>query len=149
MKRYFLTLLMTFSVFLSGCVGYNPVAVAETPEQKADAVYATFVIFEERAADLAARPGTPQGVINSLARADRVVKPIMDSLQAAVSEVERVRADISAGGDSTEDMLIVVTLNLEKWLIEAAPALQARIDAVAGAADRVSIGYVRHEWRTA
>ena len=149
MKRYFLTLLMTCSIFLSGCGSWNPVAVAETPEQKADAVYATFVIFEERAADLAARPGTPQSVINSLARADRVVKPIMDSLQTAVSEVAKVRADIAAGGDSTEDMLVVVTLNLEKWLIEAAPALQALIDAVAGASDRVGLGYVRLEWRYA
>jgi hypothetical protein len=149
MKRYFLTLLMTASIFLAGCSGYNPVAVAETPEQKADAVYATFVIFEERAADLAAKPGTPQSVINSLARADRVVKPIMDNLQAAVSEVAKVRADIARGGDSTQDMLTVVTLNLEKWLIEAAPALQALIDAVAGAGDRVGIGYVRLEWRYA
>lgn len=149
MKRYFLTLVMTCSIFLSGCAGYNPVAVAETPEQKADAVYATFVIFEERAADLAAKPGTPQGIINSLARADRVVKPIMDNLQAAVSEVAKVRADIAAGGDSTADMLVVVTLNLEKWLIEAAPALQALIDAVAGADERVSVGYGRHEWRYA
>lgn len=149
MKRYFLTLVMTLSVFLSGCAGYNPVAVAQTPEQKADAVYATFVLFEQRAVSLAERSGTPQSVINSLARADRVVKPIMDSLQAAVSEVERVRADIATGGDSTQDMLVVVTLNLEKWLIEAAPALQALIDAVTSASDRVGLGYDRLEWRYA
>lgn len=147
MKRYLLTFIVMLNVALAGCAGYNPVAVAETPEQKADAVYATFVLFEQRAVSLAERAGTPQSVINSLARADRVVKPIMDSLQAAVSEVERVRADIAAGGDSTQDMLVVVTLNLEKWLIEAAPALQALIDAVASADDRVSIGLTRLEWR--
>lgn len=148
MKRYFLTLLMTCSVFLAGCGSYSPVAVAETPEQKADAVYATFVIFEERAVSLAERPGTPQSVINSLARADRVVKPIMDSLQAAVSEVAKVRAELAAG-DSTQDMLTVVTINLERWLIEAMPALQALIDAVTSASDRVSIGFDRLEWRYA
>ena len=149
MRRYFLSLLMALSVFLAGCEGTNPVAVAQTPEQKADAMYATFVLFEERAADLAAKPGTPQSVINALARADRVVKPIMDNLQAAVTEVAKVRADIAAGGDSTQDMLTVVTLNLEKWLLEAAPALQALIDAVTTADERVSIGYERLEWRFA
>lgn len=138
MRRLYLIVTALILGMLSGCAGYNPVAVAETPEQKADAMYDTFLVYKQQAVNLAQKPGTPQSVINALASADRVVTPIMNSMQAAVSVVGKVRAELSAG-INTQDMLDSVTLNLERWIIEAGPALQALIDAVATAQTRASL----------
>ena len=138
MRSMYLIILALSLGWLSGCAAYNPVAVAETPEQKADAMYDTFLAYKQQAVNLARAPGTPQTVINALAKADRVVSPIMDSLQDAVIAVERVRADLSAGS-GTEELLTIATLNLEKWLYEAAPAVQALIDAVATAKSRAAV----------
>lgn len=149
MKRLIAAILLVASMSMTACTSINPVAVAETPTQKADALYDTFLVYKQLAVDLAQKPGTPQSVINTLARADRVVTPVMNNLQAAVLEVEAVRSEIAAG-TGTEQKLIVVTNNLDRWMLEAIPALQALIDAVSNARNTAfnDTGQLtRLEWR--
>ena len=75
----------------------NPFAVAETPVQQADALYGVYVIALEQAAEIAAYPETSPDVVRHLAEAAALVKPLMDGMQLALAEYERIRAAIDAG----------------------------------------------------
>lgn len=113
----------------TGCSVLQPVRVAETPEQKADALYATYVIFQRRAVAIAEQPATPDRVVQALARADAAAAPVMNSMYDALLLVNTVRDEVRAG-ETPEEQLTVVTLNLERWVDEAVPLVYALLEAV-------------------
>lgn len=78
------------AVFMA-CTGINPVKQAETFEQKAFALYGTYVVFQGKAAELVQEPAVPQDVKDSLRAADRVSYPAAESLVDAAMEVGEIR----------------------------------------------------------
>lgn len=119
------------AVSVAACTG-NPVQQAETVEQKAYALYGTYVIFQERAAELVQDTATPENVKQALREADRVAYPVAESLVEAVLEVETIRQQVAAGMTSEERLTIAIS-NLSTIYFSAAPKLLAVIVAVKGA----------------
>lgn len=116
---------------LSGCGTTSAVKQAESPEQKAYALYGTYVIFQEKAAELVQDSTTPEGVKQTLRDADRVAYPVAESLVDAVIEVEAIRQQVAAGMTPEEKLTIAIS-NLSTIYFSAAPKLLAVVAAVKG-----------------
>jgi hypothetical protein len=130
MRRLLTIPLLILSSIIAGCAS-NPLKEAETAEQKAFAVYGTFVVAEETAAKLVLAPGVPANVKEALRRADREAKPAADALLAAAQEVILVRRELAAG-TTTEQKLQIATTNLLMWYESARPKVQALVDVIKG-----------------
>lgn len=80
-----LALAMTLAVLAScGTLGVrNPVATAQTPEQKAYALVELYRVAVEEAADIAEAPTTPRSVISVLQQAEKIATPLALELKAA------------------------------------------------------------------
>lgn len=74
----------------SAC-GSNPVRQAETFEQKAYALYGTYVIFQGKAAELVQDSVTPERVKQALRDADKAAYPVAEVLVDASVEVADIR----------------------------------------------------------
>jgi hypothetical protein len=126
---FFLLLLM---VGLQGCGAANPVARAETVEQKAYATYGTFVIIEEQAAKLVSSGQIPDRAVRAIASADARAKPVADSLLDALMEFEQIRDEFEAGGTG-EARYVAAVDNLNDWIARAGPLINNLVSAVKGA----------------
>ena len=121
-------------LFVAGCQSANPIAAAETNEQRAYAAYGTFVIFQEKAADLAEDPAIPNGVKLRIIAAEERAKPVADSLLDAYAEFLAIKAQFDAG-QSTEEAVLIASNNLNDWITRLAPLVNELIRNVKGAAD--------------
>ncbi len=124
--------LIVATAAMSACGSLNPLARAQTVEQKAYAAYGQFLIVEEQAAAIVQEPSVPASAKQAVARADTVAKPVADKLLAAVLAVGQVRDDIAAG-KSTEEKLLISTANLQRWYDEVLPLVRDLASAVKGA----------------
>lgn len=116
---------------LSGaaCQQINPVGAADTVEQKAFALYGTYVIFAEKAADLAERPEVSNSVKLRLIQAEERASPVVDSMLEAVAEVEEIRAELNA----SDDRLATALVSLNDWVTRVGPLIDELIREVRGA----------------
>ncbi len=121
-------------VALSGaaCQNVNPIAAAETNEQRAYAAYGTFVIFSEKAADIAELPSVPRNVKLALIGAEERAGPVADDLLDALLEFESIRDEFSAG-TSTEERVLIASNNLNSWINRLLPLVNDLIKEVKGA----------------
>lgn len=78
------------TIFLVGCPT-NPIRQAESFEQKAFALYGTYVIFQGKAAELVQDAATPERVKQGLRDADKVAYPVAESLVDAATTVGDIR----------------------------------------------------------
>jgi hypothetical protein len=95
------------------------------------ATYAMFVIFQELGARAAKERGVSPAVRDAIIRADAAAKPVADNLYHALQLYESVRAELQAG-KSTQEKLDVATVNLNRWITEAAPLVAGLVQAVNG-----------------
>lgn len=115
---------------LPGCATVSaPTKAAETVEQKAFAVYGTFVIFEEAGADIVENTSLPLDVRRAVQNTDRTAKPVADALVAAALEAQRIRLQVEAGANTVE-RLDIATANLERWIARAGPLIDNLVAAV-------------------
>lgn len=126
--------LLLFAVALAGCQTANPIGAAETSGQRAYAAYGTFVIFQEKAADLAEQPGIPNGVKLRIIAAEERAKPVADSLLDAYTEFLVVRAQFDAG-QTTQDKVLIASTNLNDWVTRLLPLVNELVRNVKGAED--------------
>lgn len=125
MKRLVLVMAVLALAVVGGCKTLSaPFQAAETPEQKAYALYGTFVVFEEVAASVATDPATPVAVKNAIKAADAEAKPDADSMISAARLVIKVQAQIAAG-TTPDQQLEIVNENLVGWVTEAQPKIVA------------------------
>lgn len=117
---------------LQACAGSNPIAKAETAEQRAFATYGTFVIIEEQAAKLVSSGQIPDSAVRAIARADAQVKSVADSLLDATLEFAVIRAEFEAGGTGEEQFVRAMN-ELNGWVERARPLIANLISAVRGA----------------
>lgn len=96
MRHLILAFVLPALFALAACADMNPVATAQTPEQKAFAAYGTFVVLKEEAADIAVAPGTPRAVVQAIATGNRVVTPLARTMVVAAREYVAAKAEIDA-----------------------------------------------------
>ena len=118
--HYAFPLWLVMGFALVACESINPVGKAETLEQRAYAVYGTYVLFAEKAADLAENDALPRsvrlGLVNSEERASPVVTSLLNAMQ-----------DMQALNNST------TRTSLESWIDRALPLINDLVRSVKGA----------------
>ena len=124
--------LLAIMLLLQACAGANPIAKAETTEQRAFATYGTFVIIEEQAAKLISSGQIPDSAVRAIARADAQIKPVADSLLDATLEFTVIRAEYEASGTG-EERFVRAMNELNGWVERARPLIANLIAAVKGA----------------
>jgi len=118
------------AAWLPGCAS-SPLATAQTPEQKAFAVYGSFVIYEEQAARLATDPSTPGPVRQALSAADARAKPSADALLKAFQDYSTADTALKAG-TGTPEKLQITAENLDTWVQTASNDINTLITTVKG-----------------
>lgn len=124
-------LLLWVMLALQACGSANPLARAETTEQRAYAAYGTFVIIEEQAAKAVSSGELPRSAVVRIGDADARAKPVADSLLEAVLEFEQIRDEFEATGEG-EDRLIAATNNLNNWVTRLTPLINNLAAAIKG-----------------
>lgn len=124
--------LMLWLFALAGCQSANPIAAAETSEQRAYAAYGTFVIVQEKAADLAEDPAIPRGVKLRIIQAEERAKPVADSLLDAYTAFLVIKGEFDAG-ETSEQRLLSASRELDGWITELAPLINEIIRNIKGA----------------
>ena len=117
---------------LQGCVASNPLAQAETVEQKAYAAYGSFVIAEEQAAKLVSSGQLNNSQKIAIGRADERAKDVVDDLLAAVLEFEAIKAEYEEFGTG-ESRYIASMNSLSNWTERLVPLINNLLAAVKGA----------------
>jgi hypothetical protein len=105
----------------------NPVAVAETPEQKFNAVLLTYDALLEPALEVLEDPNVADNVRRSLQAHIAVTGEVYSGAVASYADFRAARAAVAAGGPGT--VLATATANLEKWANDLESAL-GRLDAL-------------------
>ncbi|MGH2855378.1 MAG: hypothetical protein ACRDLF_14430 [Solirubrobacteraceae bacterium] len=124
---------------VSGCAN-NPVqagcgsAPGQTVETCALALYGEYVIFESAGAHLVADPAVPSAVKRAIQVADAAGAPIVEHGEALLEEYESAAGALAAA-PTASDKLAIATLNLQSWIAQATPQLQA-LRAAVGAGEK-------------
>jgi len=110
----------------------NPVAVAQTADQKAYALLASYAAVLEEATDLVRDPALPADARRALIRAERIATPAAQALRIAFVTYLRARADYEAAAtlperERTAAHIAIAALRLS----EAIGAAQAPLAAFA------------------
>lgn len=131
-----LALLLAFSapvmVAMHGCAVPNPVAVAETNQQRAYALWGSYVIVKEQAAKIYQDADTPTDVKEILRAANNASTPTFNSLYEALIFYKTVEDELKAG-KTTEEQWLIASQSLADWYFKAKPILadfQAAYDKV-------------------
>ncbi len=117
---------------LEGCAASNPLAQAETVEQKAYAAYGSFVIAEEQAAKLVSSGQLTNSQKISIGRADQRAKAVVDDLIAAVLEFETIKDEYKRFGTG-EQRYINAMNNLNNWTERLVPLINNLLASTRGA----------------
>lgn len=113
------------------CSTAGPVKEAETVEQHAFALYGTYVIYQQQAAELMGREQVPDSVKRKIQEIDARAHPIARSVSVSAREVLRVRREFEAGR-AEEGVLLAALRNAERWTNELRPVLAEFLTAIEG-----------------
>lgn len=124
--------ILLWVVALAGCQTANPIKEAETPEQRAYAAYGTFVIAQEKAADLAENAAIPRGARLRIIEAEERAKPVADDLLDAYLEFLVIKAEFDAG-QTSEERFVTAANSLNDWINRLVPLVNELIRNIKGA----------------
>lgn len=122
------TLLAIAAFGLPGCAS-NPVTAAQDSEQRAYAIYGTFVIVEEQGANVIGSATVPDAIKHAIKIADAKAKPSADALLQAVRDFDNASHDFKQGTNTASDLQIATT-HLQQWVIQAQADVSALVTAV-------------------
>jgi hypothetical protein len=108
----------------------NPVAAAQTIDQRAYALLHSYAAVLEEATDIVADPATPLAFKRALGQAERAATPAAETLQIAVTAYMRARADFDAASSANQTTIQRTATALSiaaRGLNEAITAAQAPI----------------------
>ena len=128
-QRYFAFLLLLTALGLQACASINPIAAAETPDQRAYAIFGTFTIFSEKAADLAENPTLPRNVRLGLVNAQEEARPVVNDMLEVLDEYETIKAQVEAG-ETGQDRFAIVARNLNSWVDRVVPLVNRLVSRV-------------------
>lgn len=117
---------------LAGCQSANPIAAAETPEQRAYAAYGTFVIAQETAADLVEDTAIPRGVKLRIIAAEERAQPVAESMLDAYMGFLIIKAEFDAG-ETSEQRFMSASRELDDWVTQLAPLVAELLRNIKGA----------------
>ena len=121
-NRYLSFFVLLLLVGLQGCASTNPMAAAETAEQRAYAAYGKFVIFQEKAADLVEEESISDDVKLGIIQAEEQAKPVADGLLESYAEFIAIKAEFDAG-ETSEERLVAAANSLNDWVTRLAPLI--------------------------
>lgn len=125
MKKALLEIACVALTVLAGCKTLTaPVETAQTPEQKAYALYGTFVVFEELAAAIVKDPVTPVSVKEAIKTADNTAQPVANTMLDSARQVIQIQTQLAQGKTPTEK-LEIANQNLLSWVVAAQPKILA------------------------
>ncbi len=113
----------------------NPIAAAQTIDQRAYALLHAYAAIVEEATDIVADPVAPMAFKRALGQAERAATPAAETLQIAVAAYMRARADFDAasGASQTTIQRTATALSIAaRRLNEAVTAAQAPIAELEG-----------------
>lgn len=113
----------------------NPLATAQSLDQRAYAMLHAYAAVVEEAADIAADPAAPIAFKRLLGEAERVATPSVELLQTAVTAYLRARADFEAASGASQTTLDRAALAFAaamRRLNDAIEAAQAPIAELSG-----------------
>ncbi len=133
MQTFFAALLAP-SLLLAGAVGVaslggcatanqiNAIASAESVEQRAFALYGSFVVLEERAAELVQDRSIPKATRKRIQLADKVAKPLADRVRGLAVDLNAARLAYNTSLTGAEKVTAAVNA-LSAALAQLAPAV--------------------------
>lgn len=113
----------------------NPIAAAQTVDQRAYALLHSYAAIVEKATDIVADPATPLAFKRALGQAERAATPAAETLQIAVSAYMRARAEFDAAATANQTTIQRAATALSiaaRHLNEAVAAAQAPIAELEG-----------------
>jgi hypothetical protein len=113
----------------------NPIAAAQTIDQRAYALLHAYAAVVEEATDIVADPAAPPAFKRALGQAERAATPAVETLQVAVSAYVRARSEFEAASGASQTTVERAALALAiaaRRLSEAAAAAQAPIAELEG-----------------
>ncbi|MEZ5972510.1 MAG: hypothetical protein R3C31_11930 [Hyphomonadaceae bacterium] len=113
----------------------NPLAAAQTIDQRAYALLHAYAAILEEATDIVADPATPLAFKQALGQAERVATPAAETLHVAVTAYMRARADFDAASGASQSTIqrSATALSIAaRRLNEAVAAAQAPIAELEG-----------------
>lgn len=113
----------------------NPLAAAQTIDQRAYALLHAYAATVEEATDIVSDPSTPLAFKRVLGQAERAATPTAEALQIAVSAYMRARADFDAASSANQTTIQRAATALSvaaRHLSEAVTAAQAPIAELEG-----------------
>lgn len=113
---------------LTACASLNPIAVANTPEQRYNATLLTYDAILEPAIEVLEDESVPVEVRRSIQAAIATSGEAYDAATSAYSDYKRARAAVAAGGQG--QVLEVASENLARWTAELEQTL-GRVKALA------------------
>ena len=111
--------LVVLALAVAGCAS-NPIAIAETPAQKAYAIERVYNIVLEQALEASRNNATIRVKVQAV---EPRTTAIVDALSDAFVDYELARAALDTGGDGAAARLATVASNLERWIMQAEEAL--------------------------
>lgn len=100
----------------------NPFAAAQSVDQQAYALLATYAAALEEATDVVRDPATPPSVRQALGQAERAATPAVETLQIAARAYVRAKADLASRNDQTTISALTIAANRLSEAIAAAQA---------------------------
>jgi len=113
----------------------NPIAAAQTIDQRAYALLHSYAAIVEEATDIVADPATPLAFKRALGQAERAATLAAETLQIAVTAYMRARADFDAASTASQTTIQRTATALSiaaRRLNEAVAAAQAPIAELEG-----------------
>jgi len=113
----------------------NPIAAAQTIDQRAYALLHSYAAIVEEATDIVADPATPLAFKRALGQAERAATPAAETVQIAVTAYMRARADFDAASSASQTTIQRAATALSiaaRRLNEAVAAAQAPIAELEG-----------------
>ncbi len=113
----------------------NPIAAAQTIDQRAYALLHSYAAIVEEATDIVTDPATPLAFKRALGQAERVATPAAETLQIAVSAYIRARVDFDAASGANQSTIQRAATALSaaaRHLNDAVAAAQAPIAELEG-----------------
>lgn len=133
MKKQFAVPLVLLMIVMSGCITtqQNPIHIAETPEQKAFALYGTYVNVREAAGRYVQGPSANDYGIKLVRATDKAVNPLAEALNdsAKAYRVARTSVGATATGEQIQAYQEAAA-SLDKAYNESYSAIHDMIDLV-------------------
>lgn len=122
----FLTLVAVL-VLLVGCARLNPIAIAETPEQKYDAAVLTYNALLEPATQIVEDPAAPADLRRALQATIAQSGEVYRTARDAFDEFQRAKGLVEDAGAGNR--IEAAAANLETWLLQL-EGISARLAAL-------------------